>query len=282
MVSINPLDVLLWTLRRNEKDVVKLYSTLSPIMQLATGGNMLNFGLWDSKHREPQLAQKNLSSTFAQMADLDSAHKVLDVGSGLSAPAIYWKSIFENLSIFCVNINYSQLHLSEKKQGIEFVNSSSTRLPFSKNSVDRVLALESAQHFKPFSEFIFESKRVLTDDGLLVLAIPITVNEPSTSKLGILKFTWSSEHYGLNEIRQTIQLGGFTILQEKLIGSSVYDPLTDYYIEHRKYLKKLILKKYPSYVETILYKSLVKMKAASQKKIIDYALIKCHLTSNPD
>ncbi|MCV0392434.1 MAG: class I SAM-dependent methyltransferase [Nitrosopumilus sp.] len=282
MISINPLDVLLWTLRRNERDVVQLYSTLSPIMQLATGGNMLNFGLWDSEHREPQSAQKNLSYTFAKMADLDSANKVLDVGSGLSAPAIYWKNIFDNLFIFCVNTNYSQLYLSEKKQDIEFVNSSSTKLPFSTKSVDRVLALESAQHFKPFSKFISESKRVLVDDGLLVLAIPITINKPSSSKLGILKFTWSSEHYGLDEIRQMIHLGGFSILEEKLIGSSVYEPLTDYYVEHRKELKKLILKKYSSYVETILFKSLKKMKTASQKKIIDYALLKCQLPSNSD
>ena len=30
------------------------------------------------------------------------------------------------------------------------------------NSVDRVLALESAQHFKPLSDFLSESKRILT------------------------------------------------------------------------------------------------------------------------
>ena len=39
----------LWTFRRNEKDIVNLYNTLSPVMQLATGGNMLNFGCWDKK-----------------------------------------------------------------------------------------------------------------------------------------------------------------------------------------------------------------------------------------
>ncbi|NNL53161.1 MAG: methyltransferase type 11, partial [Nitrosopumilus sp.] len=50
MVSINPLQLLLWTFRRNEKDVVNLYSTLSPVMQIATGGSMLNFGYWSSKH----------------------------------------------------------------------------------------------------------------------------------------------------------------------------------------------------------------------------------------
>ena len=277
MISINPLDIFLWTLRRNEKDVVNLYNTLSPVMQLATGGSMLNFGYWNDENSDPISAQKNLCSYFAKMAELETAKTIIDVGSGLSAPAIFWRDNFENLSINCVNTNHSQLLYSESQRNIEFINSSSTKLPFSKNSVDRVLALESAQHFKPISEFISESKRVLSDSGLLVLAIPVTVNTSSISKLGILKFTWSSEHYSLEQIRHVITLGGFTISEEKLIGSSVYDPLADYYLQKRNQLKELILQQYPQYVETLLFKSIKKMKKASKEKIIDYVLLKCHL-----
>ena len=277
LVSINPLDVFLWTLRRNEKDVVKLYKTLTPVMQLATGGTMLNFGYWNNENSEPISAQKNLCSYFAKMAELETAKTIIDVGSGLSAPAIFWRNHFENLSIYCVDINYSQLLYSGSQRNIKFVNSSSTKLPFSKNSIDRVLALESAQHFKHFSEFISESKRVLSDSGLLVLAIPVTVNTSSISKLGILKFTWSSEHYSLEQIHHMITLGGFTITEEKLIGSSVYDPLADYYFQKRNQLKELILQQYSTYVETVLFKSIQKMKKASKEKIIDYVLLKCHL-----
>jgi ubiquinone/menaquinone biosynthesis C-methylase UbiE len=277
LVSINPLDVFLWTLRRNEKDVVNLYNTLSPVMQLATGGSMLNFGYWNDENSDPISAQKNLCSYFAKMAELETAKTIIDVGSGLSAPAIFWRNNFENLSINCVNINHSQLLYSGSQRNIEFINSSSTKLPFSKNSIDRVLALESAQHFKPISEFISESRRVLSDSGLLVLAIPVTVNTSSISKLGILKFTWSSEHYSLKQIRHVITLGGFTISEEKLIGSSVYDPLADYYLQKRNQLKELILQQYPQYVETLLFKSIKKMKKASKEKIIDYVLLKCHL-----
>jgi ubiquinone/menaquinone biosynthesis C-methylase UbiE len=277
LVSINPLDVFLWTLRRNEKDVVNLYNTLSPVMQLATGGSMLNFGYWNDENSDPISAQKNLCSYFAKMAELETAKTIIDVGSGLSAPAIFWRNNFENLSINCVNINHFQLLYSGSQRNIEFINSSSTKLPFSKNSVDRVLALESAQHFKPISEFISESKRVLSDSGLLVLAIPVTVQTSSISKLGILKFTWSSEHYSLKQIRHVITLGGFIISEEKLIGSSVYDPLADYYLQKRNQLKELILQQYPQYVETLLFKSIQKMKTASKEKIIDYVLLKCHL-----
>lgn len=245
-------------------------------MQIATGGNMLNFGYWDKNNCDPISAQENLCSYFADLSQLSSAQKIIDVGSGLSGPAIYWKKKFKNISVNCVNINYSQLNLGKQSQ-IESINSSSIVLPFANNSVDRVLALESAQHFKPLSEFILESKRVLNDSGLLALAIPVTLHSSSISDLGILKFTWSSEHYSVEQISKLVENHGFVLSEERFIGSSVYDPLSDYYTEHREELRKSILKQYPSYVESILFKSIKKMKKASEEKIIDYVLLKCHL-----
>ena len=269
----------MWTFRRNEKDIVNLYTSLSPVMQLATGGSMLNFGFWSSKHTDPISAQNNLCMIFGDLAELSSGKNVVDVGSGLSAPSKLWGNIFSNLCLYCVNINFKQLVLSGKQKNIEPINSTSTKLPFASNSVDRVLALESAQHFKPLSDFISESKRILTKSGLLVMAIPVIIGNPSIGKLGLLKFTWSSEHYGLDTIKELVESGGFTITEEKLIGKSVYEPLANYYIENRTNLKKSILKKYPNYVEKILYRSILKMKKASEQKIIDYVLLKCVLKS---
>jgi len=277
LVSINPLDVFFWTFRRNEKDVVNLYTTLSPVMQLATGGSMLNFGFWSSKHTDPISAQNNLSMIFGNLAELSSAKHAIDVGSGLSAPSKLWQDNFSDLHLYCVNINFNQLIFSGNQKNIEFINSTSTKLPFSNDSVDRVLALESAQHFKPLSDFISESKRILKKSGLLVMAIPLVAGKSSIGKLGLLKLTWSSEHYTLDYLKNLLSSFGFSICEEKLIGSNVYAPLADYYVNHRAQLRELILKNYPQYVENILFKSLQKMKKASEEKIIDYALIKCRL-----
>ena len=277
MISINPIDLILWTFRRNEKDVVNLYNTLSPVMQSATGGSMLNFGCWSSKYDDPISAQNNLCMIFANLAELSSGKHVVDVGSGLSAPSKLWQTAFPNLNLYDVNINLNQLCFSGHQKNIEFINSTSTSLPFANDSVDRVLALESAQHFKPLASFISEAKRILTESGLLVMAVPVTTENSSFGKLGVLKFTWSSEHYDVNYLKNLILSFGFTISDEKLIGSDVYGPLTNYYVEHRKDLKNLILKNYPSYVEKILFNSLQKMKKASDAKVIDYVLLKCHL-----
>jgi hypothetical protein len=95
--------------------------------------------------------------------------------------------------------------------------------------------------------------------------------------LGILKFTWSSEQYDLDFVKNSIQSSGFTIIEEQLIGKNVYEPLANYYLKNRDDLRTVIKQKYPDFVEKILYKSILKMKKASEDKIIDYAILKCQL-----
>ncbi len=277
LVTINPLDILLWTIRRNEKDVMKLYDSLSPVMQISTGGTMLNFGYWTEQIDDPVLAQKNLCEFFGKLSELQTAQTAADIGSGLSAPAIFWRNCYEKLNLYCVNINYNQLSFSGPQGKINFINSTSTKLPFVKNSLDRVLALESPQHFKPLNDFISESKRVLKKSGILTLALPVLFSSASMRDLGILKFTWSSEHYATDYVEKIILENGFKITHKQLIGEKVYEPLTDYYIKNRENLKKSIKKNYPDIIEKILFKSLIKMKKASEEKIIDYLVLKCKL-----
>jgi ubiquinone/menaquinone biosynthesis C-methylase UbiE len=218
-----------------------------------------------------------LTNQYWLRTKLDTAQTVVDVGSGLSAPAIFWRNLYEKLNLNCVNINYRQLCFSGPEKNIEFINSTSTRLPFADNSVDRVLALESSQHFKPLDSFIFESKRILKKSGIFALALPVTLSHASLRKIGILKFTWSSEHYGADFIKKLVTDKGFTITDEQLIGNQVYDPLADYYVKNRDSLKKSIKQKYPDFVEKILFKSMLKMKKSSEEKMIDYLILKCKL-----
>ncbi|MEM2139882.1 MAG: class I SAM-dependent methyltransferase [Nitrososphaera sp.] len=276
MVSISPLQAIMWTFRRSERDVVNLYNSLSPVMQLATGGDMLNFGYWEGA-RDPIDAQRRLCSLVGDIAGLASAKMLVDVGSGLGAPAAEWRAAHGS-EIVCVNINKEQLLLSAKPDGISFVNATSTALPFSDRSADRIVALESAQHFRPLERFIAESRRILKDDGILVMALPVMKkgdgHMKAVTRLGILSFTWSSEHYGLEYVKSAVAGGGFAIDDIRHIGHQVYEPLTDYYVKNRQALRENILKEYSSFIEGVLYRSLLKMKDASEKCIIDYVIIK--------
>jgi hypothetical protein len=103
-------------------------------------------------------------------------------------------------------------------------------------------------------------------------------------ELGILSLTWASEHYKLTNIKSMIKAAGFKIIEIQHIGSHVFEPLSDYYIQNRKIIKYVILKESSSYfsnilydvLESIFYKSALKMKELYQKGIIDYVLIKAH------
>lgn len=241
-------------------------------MQLATGGDMLNFGYWDLAS-EPVAAQNNLCSLIGKIAELGSAKRLIDVGSGLSAPAAQWKSVHDSLDISCLNVNFQQLQASHKNS-VSLLNATSTVLPFSGRSADRIVALESAQHFRPFNRFIEESRRVLQPGGLLVIALPVVTRAHPFFKLGILSWTWSSEHYELGYVKSTIANNGFEIRDIKDIGHQVYEPLVDYYLLHRSTIRERILRRYPSFLENILYRSLLKMKDVSRRGIIDYVIIK--------
>ena len=107
MANLNLFDIFMWTIRRNENDIVNMYDTLSPMMQITTNGDMLNFGYWDKDSTTPLSAQNNLCDIVAELTEFSSAKTLVDVGSGLLGPAKKWKNDYPGLKIFSININYS-------------------------------------------------------------------------------------------------------------------------------------------------------------------------------
>jgi cyclopropane fatty-acyl-phospholipid synthase-like methyltransferase len=246
---------------------------------------MLNFGYWDDSTSTILEAQKNMCQIFAQKAQLQSNQHILDVGSGIGSPAIQWYYEYDPIDLTCININYGQLqdsinNISQNNasyKNFNLLNATATQLPFKNTSVDRVLALESAQHFKPLKSFVSNSYRILKKNGILSLAIPVVVEKHILNmiKLGVLSLTWYSEHYDIDYVKSLLKEEGFHNVNLQKIGPNVYGPLARYYIKKRESLKTKILKQYPSYVEKILFKSIIKMNEASKKNIIDYILVTC-------
>src|SRR5918999_689686 len=312
--SLKTLQSLLWIIRHNEIDTINLYNSITPFVQVATGGNsnMLNFGYWSKNKKildmNPLHAQRELSALIGKFGDFQSSHRVLDIGSGFSAPATQWKSIYNFLDIICVNINSQQLSTAAKTlvpsitttaifhtintdidgsvistanvKGrpiatsamcgdiLSLVNATATTLPFADGCVDRIVALESAQHFKPLQNFFKESARILKSKGLLIIAIPVIMGSPGSKidkdsfiqqfkKLGILYFSWASEHYTLDNVNSSLRSEGLAI-NDSLSSRT-----------------QIIAFKI---IENIIYRSALKMKSLSQKGIIDYILIKCKKT----
>lgn len=277
MIRINPLEIILWNFRKNERDIIRIYDKLAPLMQIGSGADMLNFGLWDREISHPHLAQERLCDLVSEFSEFSLAKNVLDVGCGFCSPALRWKRQFGGLEIFCLNINRTQLDRQDSKENLHLVNSTSTVIPFSDKSFDRIVALESAQHFYPLGEFLSEAKRMLKSDGNMVMAIPVVNNKKGLfSKLGILNVTWTSQHYSSELVKSQIKDAGFEISKIEKIGRSVYEPLADYYIKNRDSMKEKFSEIYPSFVETLVYKSMIKMKKLSEDGVIDYLVVRSH------
>lgn len=331
MVLISNLfQTVLWIIRQNEKDIINLYNFLTPFVRLVTNSTMLNFGCWTEKITNPSQAQEELGTIVGKFAELYSAKTLVDIGSGFSGPAITWKKKYNFLDIVCININPQQLSdaariasnnlvediktnissstltrnyntsftatkFKDMERGvISLVNATATTLPLMDHRIDRIIALESAQHFRPLTKFVRESQRILKSNGLLVLAIPVTGETRTKTgaitqalqqfrKLGLLSLTWASEHYELDVVKSIPTNEGFQIKDIQHIGPQVYEPLAEYYIQHRKLLKDIIMKQYHyslakdilySLIETIIYKSALKVKELSRNGDIDYVLIK--------
>ncbi len=285
---VDPLELFMWTFRRSERDVINLYDSLSDVMTLATGGSMINFGLWSNGAKDPIAAQRDLCAYFADVAGIMQNDVILDVGCGYAAPAVQWHDAHAS-EIFCININLRQIREAQKNAeiaskmrkdpGLRLIDATATRLPFKDQAADKVLAFESPQHFKPLGSFFAEARRILKPGGSMTLALPVldSGTQAPILKIGLLAMTWASEHYTEKYILSELEENGFEATYKSEIGSSVYAPLADYYFDHRDEIKKSILSEYPPYVESVLSMSMKKMKSVSEKGIIGYLIVRCAL-----
>jgi len=269
-VAINPLEVLLWNGRHSGRDIINIYSKFSPMMQLGANTKMLNFGLWKNSVTLPE-AQKEMSQYISDFGQFESAENVLDVGSGYCIPAGIWKSMFCNLDVVCMDLNFFELK-NGKNPELAQINCSSTTIPFANGCFDRVIALESAQHFVPLEKFFLESRRVLRDSGKLVIAIPI-IKESSIFKLGILGITWLSKKYTRGRINKAISKAGLVVKREESVGGLVYEPFTRYYVQNRDMFRERLVSAYSENIERLVFKSMQKMQQLSSNGTIDYLLL---------
>ena len=268
-IHISPFEVLLWNFRHSGKDIIKIYSKFSPMMHFGADTQMLNFGMWKNSTSLAD-AQREMSEYVSGFGDFQTANKILDVGSGFCIPAQIWNQKFSNLEIHCMDLNFGELR-NGINHTVSQVNCSAVEIPFTDNSFDRIIALESAQHFIPLEKFFAESRRLLRESGSLIMAIPVTNH--SFLRLGLLGITWLSKKYSKSYVYDVIKQAGFEIKKQESIGHLVYEPFANYYIQNRQELKEKLIQIYSTNVENLVFKSMKKMGQLSKNKIIDYILL---------
>jgi SAM-dependent methyltransferase len=305
----------LWIFKQTERDIIKLYNSLTPYVRTAVNDSndyMLNFGYWIKNSNDPVNAQHELSAIFGKFAKFDTVEVIADVGSGFSAPAVQWRSEYPHLKILCVDINYTELSTARNmvifpppspsspasSDRIFLINASSAMLPLGNDKLDMIVAFESAQHFQSIDNFLIGSRSILKPGGLIVLAIPVVDLRPLDNggnqnvnfikklklmkELGILYFSWASNHYDINTISKSITKQGYRIEEFQRIGHQVYEPLAEYYVRNRKSIRHRLIQSFATYkqrmyfefVEYMVYRSALKMKVLSMNGMLDYVLIR--------
>ncbi len=121
---------------------------------------------------------------------LVSGLNVLDIASGTGyGSALLSKSAktVVGVDISKQAISYSKKNYASKK--VTFAVGSCTDIPLADGSVDAVVSFETIEHIADYQKFMSEIKRVLRDDGLLILSTPNDSEFPETNEYHEHEFT---------------------------------------------------------------------------------------------
>lgn len=101
------------------------------------------------------------------------AMDVLEVGSGRGGGAAYLKKYFKPKNITGVDIALNAVKIANEyfgAEGIRFIQGSAEQLPFNAQTFDVIVNVESSHTYGSVPVFLAEVKRVLRNNGYLLLA----------------------------------------------------------------------------------------------------------------
>jgi SAM-dependent methyltransferase len=235
--------------------VTRVYDLLST--DVATAHALyLNLGYWSGEQTLDQACQA-LAALVAERSDMGPNDQVLDVGFGFADQDIYWSNIYRPVRIQGLNITASQVAVARRRiaelgigDRIDLREGSATEMPLPAESVDKVVALECAFHFRTREDFFAEAFRVLRPGGRLVTAdiIPMPLSDNRRARLK-QRWSWSlvaskfaippANAYTRDAYAGKLEARGFVGVEVESIRDRVYAPLHDYLRSHPETLKRL-------------------------------------------
>ena len=118
------------------------------------------------------LCHKNLENSYRLLEKKNS--KVLEIGAGTSPHFNYIKYEFKTYT-FLENSNYSIKFLKKKykkNKKIKFCFYSGKKIPFKKNTFDRIIISHVLEHIPNPESFLYEMMNKLKPGGILSISLP--------------------------------------------------------------------------------------------------------------
>jgi ubiquinone/menaquinone biosynthesis C-methylase UbiE len=126
---------------------------------------------------------------YQAAAELVKGKVVLDIASGSGYGSACLAEAAKH--VYGVDIDADAISYAKKNYGsknVEFIKGDGVSIPLDDNSVEMVVTFETIEHIEDYKTFMSEIRRVLKDDGLLVLSTPNDVEFPESNHFHIHEF----------------------------------------------------------------------------------------------
>lgn len=216
----------------------------------------LNLGYWRDADTIDE-ASEELAFLVAKRGGMSPGDTVLDCGYGFGDQDILWARNMKPDKIIGLNITRSQVARARMnvadaglEKSMDLREGSATEMPIDNESIDLVVSVESAFHYRTREKFFKEAFRVLRPGGRLVTAdiLPMKnsdnlfrrIEQWISWNLVATKFNIPQENYYLiPSYDNKLSKAGFANIDIESIRDDVYTPLHEHLSRDRTFVGKL-------------------------------------------
>jgi SAM-dependent methyltransferase len=157
-------------LRQGENPAARVYESIGSDFFLAVAPGWLNLGLWEGPGSEDEAEQACLRLVSALASALPAGGVVADLGNGLGTQDPLIAETARPRRLVALNITEWQLAAGRdllRRAGAAPLVADAARLPIAGQSLDGIISVEAAFHFRSRKAFFDECYRVLRPGGVL-------------------------------------------------------------------------------------------------------------------